>query len=402
MLRLHSPCRLRFATALAIMSAQDPALAQPAHAAAVKAELSVAAPQDCATREALTARVAVRSRRIEFAAEGGARETSAVALQVTLRHSAENKIEAELEANDRNGRRTHRRIVAVDCAAAVDALALMITLLLDPDTQGTASEAMPANPPRSASAASVETSDAAPARGGERTTAAAATVQPADDSTRDHPQGAATAAATTPAATTPAANAHADQSAPAAARDSAVTSEAPKAPRHQFALGVEGRTWSGVAPELMPGVGAWFTWLLERGSVLSPSARLRLTHLFRSGLRERLGVADFTLDLASLDACPLRARLSAFMLRPCASASLARLFARGSDIMQPHSRARPLAQLGAVVIADADIAGPFLVQASAGLARPLERDSFAFAGAVFHRVAPLTFELGLALGYRFP
>jgi hypothetical protein len=90
------------------------------------------------------------------------------------------------------------------------------------------------------------------------------------------------------------------------------------------------------------------------------------------------------------------------MLRPCASAGLARLFARGRDIMQPHSRARLFAQIGAVVLADAQIAGPFVAQASVGLARPLVRDSFAFAGEVFHRVAPLTFELGLALGYRFP
>ena len=74
----------------------------------------------------------------------------------------------------------------------------------------------------------------------------------------------------------------------------------------------------------------------------SPALFVGATHVWRSDLSEPGGAASFTLDAASLDACPLRLRWSRLAARPCASALVGRLAASGSDTDQAGERGAPL------------------------------------------------------------
>ena len=77
---------------------------------------------------------------------------------------------------------------------------------------------------------------------------------------------------------------------------------------------------------------------LERDGVWAPALFLGATHVWRDDLAEPGGNASFTLDAATVDACPLRVGAAWFVARPCASALFGRLSASGTDTEQADER----------------------------------------------------------------
>jgi hypothetical protein len=327
--------------------------------AAVRAEASAArldvdAAPSCSTRDELIARVAARSTRIRFVSDGAGIPT------MTARIDAGPKgtVVAELTVVEPDGRRFARRLEAPSCAAATDALALVVAITLDP------------------SAATAETAPSPDAK----TAAPAVTVS--SPTTAPAPEGAV------------AKQGHLDGTDAGEA--------APVASQGRLTVAAAGEVVTGPAPAAMPGVALEVQAALDRMSIWSPAVILTLSHVFSADLSEPDGRATFTLDLLGLDACPVRVVLVRLEVRACAAASVGRLSALGSHTYDPRSVARPFGTAGGTVRLTVPVVWRVEVRARFGAGAALWRDAFEFTPDVFHRVASVTLVGDVGVGVRFP
>ena len=338
-----------------------PANAQTMPAPVARLELD--ASPACSTRDELVARVAARSTRIRFVTDGA----GVPALAARIDAGARGGVIAGLTVVEPDGRKFTRRIEAPSCAAATDALALVVAITLDPTVVMDAS-------PRSAPA-----SPLAPPPG----TPAAATP----------------AAAAEPPRSPPPAPPEADV-ARAAAPAEGIGPTVPSAP--YLGAAVSGEAIAGPAPTLMPGAALELEAGLDRASIWSPAMMLTLAHTWSGDVVEPLGTAAFTLDLVSLDACPLRLVVLRVEARACAAGSLGRLAAQGSRTFDPGSVARAFATAGGAARLAVPSGARVQFRVRFGVGAPLWRDAFQFDRDVFHRVASVTLVGDVGLGVRFP
>jgi len=343
----------RFSLAVCLGGLLPSAVAR-AQAPAPAARLDVDANPACSTRDELIARVAARSTRIRFVNE----PTGVPVLAARIEVGPRGGVVAELTVVEPDGRRFSRRIEAPSCAAATDALALVVAITLDP------------------SVASGE----------------APKVSPAPD-----------AGTTAPAAPTPApppeATPTVDETAP---RVSTGAGAAPGPASHYITAGVMGGAIAGPAPTLMPGLGIEVQAGLERGSVWSPALVLSLAHAWRGDVREDAGTAAFSLDLVSLDVCPARVVVLRLEARVCAAGSAGRLAGEGSNTFDPRSVSRPFATAGGAARLAVPFGGRVQVGIRLGAGATLWRDAFEFTPEVFHRAASVTLMGAVGVGVRFP
>jgi hypothetical protein len=156
----------------------------------------------------------------------------------------------------------------------------------------------------------------------------------------------------------------------------------------------------GPAPTAMPGVSLYVMAGLDRSGLWAPALFLGVTHVWRADLSQPGGSASFTLDAASLDACPLRLRWSRLTARPCASALVGRMSARGSDTDNGADAARPFGVAGATLAAGFGSTIELSIRLSVGVT--LLRDSYEFATHIFHRAGLITTSAGLGIGTHWP
>jgi hypothetical protein len=270
---------------------------------------------------------------------------------------------AELTVVEPDGRRFARRLEAPSCAAATDALALVVAITLDP------SASLGEAPSVSGAAATAKSAET-PA---DKTAGAGAPPpKPEETVTRTAPAGAAEAAGETVAST----------------------------PRLTFAAA--GEVVSGPAPTAMPGAALEVQAALDRASLWSPAIILTLSHVW-SGVRSELGGdADFVLDLFGLEACPVRATALVLEGRVCAAGALGRLAANGSNTYDPRSVARPFGTAGGTARLGFVLGSRVEIRARFGAGATLWRDAFEFSPNVFHRVASVTLVGDVGVGVRFP
>ena len=98
----------------------------PPDAATTKARLELRGAGECLTRADVTARVASRSARIQFA------DDAPITASVALTSARAGNVIAELALTAPGAAPAPRRIVAQSCAEAADAVALIIAVTLDP------------------------------------------------------------------------------------------------------------------------------------------------------------------------------------------------------------------------------------------------------------------------------
>jgi hypothetical protein len=331
-------------------------------APATRARLEVRPATECISRRDLAARVAVRSPRILFV------DDAAISASVALTSYRAGNVVAELVLTTTGAAPVPRRIVARSCPEAADAIALIIAVTLDPtlkrkpaglpgaDTSGTASS------PIEAATVSVPPPAAKP------TEQTAPSEKPSPPATLESP-----------------------------ARRAPV----PAAPAsRQFGAYLAGQTIFGPAPGVMPGVALYGMAALERAGVWSPALFVGATHAWRSELSEPGGSASFSLDAASVDACPLRFGGPRLAARPCASAVIGRLATSGGDTDQGSSAARPFATAG--VALTASLGTTVEVYARLGIGVTLIRDSYEFGTTTFHRAGLITTSASLGVGRRWP
>jgi len=252
-----------------------------------------------------------------------------------------------------------RRFVARSCAEVADAIALIIAVTLDPTSVRN----------------SVATGNTAAA-----TEPRSDGVTP-PDKRPDQPPASPVAPPATLAPATPA---------PPVA----------SAKKQRFSAYVAGQTIFGAAPSVMPGLALYAMAALDGEGVWSPALFIGATHVWRDDLSEPGGAASFTLDAASLDACPFRVGRSRFVARPCASALVGRLATSGADTEQAASSTRPFATAGVALNASYGTTVELSARLSAGMT--LIRDSYDFGGLTFHRAGAITVAASLGAGLRWP
>jgi hypothetical protein len=317
------------------------------------ARLEVDAQPSCSTRDELIARIAARSTRIRFVPDGAGIPT----LTARIESGPKGTVVAELIVVEPDGRRFARRLEAPSCPAATDALALVVAITLDPSAV-TAEAAPPAEAKGTAQAGPPTVTPQAPA----------------------------------PEAAVPR-DAHLDTG---PAEGAGATST------RRLTVAAAAEVVRGPAPVAMPGVAVEAQAALDRSSIWSPAVILTLTHAWTNELVEPDGHAVFTLDLASLEACPLRVVVSLLEARLCAAGSLGRLAARGSITYDPRSAARPFATAGGTIRLSVPVVWRVEIRARFGAGAALWRDAFEFSPAVFHRVDSVTLVGDLGIGVRFP
>lgn len=346
--------------------------------AITKLRLEVRAPAACTSRRDLAARIAARSPRIEIV------DDAPLSANVVVVSPHAGSVVADLVLRSPGADQTPRRVVARSCEEVADGAALIIAVTLDPslrrspaagagEERGPAEEAKTPAQPRS---------DVAPA--------AAAGREPAGIPTARSPPKPEPPPATGPAAPAPEVQ--------SAAKPPSAPSEATK---RELGATLAGQTVFGAAPSVMPGVALYAMAALERDGLWAPALFLGATHVWRGDLAESGGAASFTLDAASLDACPLRLRRSSLVVRPCASALFGRLASQGtSNIEQPGGASRPFGAAGAALTAS--YRSRLVLSARLSVGVTLIRDSYEFATNVFYRTAPLTIAVSLGVGLGWP
>lgn len=338
------------------------------------ARLDVRAASDCTTQEDLAARVSARSPRIHFVDDA-----TAVAAQASFTVARPGTVVGELILFAPAGKPSWRRFVARSCAEAADAVALIIAVTLDSTLVGES---------RTKMAGETISPESAPTLDSSASPSAVATVpiSPAKPTTTE-PQEPERLVR---------------QASPAGRTSVVASSPVPTvAAQRRFGAHLAGQAIFGPAPAAMPGVAIYLTAALDRDALWSPAVVIGATHAWRNDLAEIGGTASFTLDMATLDACGLRVRLSVVEVRACAEASLGRLAASGDKTQRAASVSRVFGAAGAAAIVTAGLGSTVELWARLGSGMALLRDSYEFGPSIFYRVSRFTTSAALGVGVRW-
>jgi len=283
------------------------------------------APEGCPSLIDFQRSVQRRSTRVRFVADGSHERE----LSIVIRKEGESA-QGELRLVERDGRVSQRNVRFTTCAEAVEGLALIAVVSLDP--QALLEQASAPSPDAAAPVA-----------------AASKPSEPAAKPTSKQASATQSAVATAPASN----------------------------PR--VALGATFNVAPRALPETALGGSLFMDVASISESLFAPLLRVAVSHVERRGLSSSDGAeANFTLTLATLSACPLRATGGFLELRPCAFVSGGVLYAWGSDTTNLQQRTRPYGALGGSVLLLAHASQAIDLVADLALGATLVRDTFGF------------------------
>ena len=362
--------------ALALVCATSAAqeASDPPKTASTVVALEFIGPPGCGSESQFKASVATRSERIQF----GTGDDDARRVRVELSRRAGGVVLATLTLIQSSGRRSARKIEATSCDEAVDAIALVTAVTLDP--LGVSLSATPSHSQVGGSGGGSGAAGSGGASGG----------------------------------ASPAGGAPSTEAGSAAAAGRIPTYEIVQGPLP----GEEGPTWFGpgdvtwsvgaaflgtwgAAPAVMPGGALYASVANERASVLSPSLRLRLSYSAAGGFEEPGGTASFSVGVATLELCPFRLGSKEVNLRPCGFVSGGMLGASGSDTTDAQEHHRPWGAAGGTLAFAVRPLEQLQIECFGSIGRPFVRDSFQFAPTVFHEVWEMIPSVGLGTGFIF-
>ena len=304
--------------------------------------LSYRAPDGCPDVAAFQRSVQGRSARVRFV-ERGAHDRE---LSIDMRKDGE-FTNGELRLVERDGSLRQRNVRFTTCSEAVEGLALIAVVSLDPQA--------------------LLQSDPAP--------------QPAP------------AALPEPAAKVP-------PSPKAPAKSEPVAKPQPSKTR--WALGGELNVAFRALPATALGGSLFVDVASGSESLFAPLFRAAASHVERRGLSSGDGAeANFTLTLLTLSACPLRLAAGFLRLRPCAFASGGALRAWGSEA-RDLQQTRPYGALGGSVLLFARVSQTVDLVADLAMAGTLVRDSFGFGEEQAWQTPALYLSSGVGVRFVFP
>jgi hypothetical protein len=339
--------------------AQEPTSAEePAAQEEITVSLALRAPPRCGSESDLASRIAWRTSRVRIVPVGSSERHLDVEIETTGSAAT-----ATLSLTLPNGRRATRVLKAATCDEAVDAAALVAAVTLDPTASTN-----PTPPP----GAGASGAGGATAAGGTTATGGTAALPPEG-------QGGAP----------------------------------PRDSRSELSASVfvPLELVAGPAPTLLYGVGVGAMGVWERGSVLSPAARLSGAHFFGQEYQVAGGTAYFSLNVLNVDLCPARIGNETIGVFTCGSLAYGVLRAEGRQTNDAKDERLPWWVLGGTLVVVARPVPPLEVQLFGTLGSPLVSDmAFQFGCAdgatgcepnVFHEVPAVTAQGGFALGVFF-
>ncbi len=286
-----------------------------------------------------------RSARVRFVDEGShARE-----LSIALSKEGDFTI-GELRLIERDGTLRQRSVRFTSCAEAVEGLALITVVSLDP-------QALVAPP-----------SDSAP-----------------------------------PEAPTPAPK-PAPVPVPAAARVPARKPPPPAplaSPHAEVGIGAQFEALFHVVPSSALGGELFVDVASPSRSWFSPLLRVSAAHSERRGIPAAGSEANFTLTTGTLSACPLRLGDERITVRPCAFASGGALHAWGTRNANPQTLTRQFWAWGGTAQVFLRASQALDIVADLGVGAPLLRDQFSFQDAEFWKTPALYLSSGVGLRFVF-
>jgi hypothetical protein len=260
------------------------------------------------------------------------------------------------------GHAAERELRAARCEEVVEALALVVAILIDPNAD-TRPIAVTATPPAAAPPA-VAVPVAAP------------------EPTRPEPPA---------------------ERGPRSALVRPVATSRPEAPRYRFVAGAHAAAEGAVAPELTLGPRVFFGVDLNGGWPRPSSLRLSGARLFSRRLRDGDGSVKLALDVARADVCFVRLHEGRLALEPCAGVSAGILRVDSSHPLVGRDHRLFWADAGALVRASVAVVDRLAGEAEIGVDVPLVQYRYGFQSrpALF-KTARVGMHLGLGLGVRFP
>jgi len=338
----------------------------------ISIRLELKSSSGCATSSALMARVRARAPRIRFVEDGGV-----PIVRASFQALPSGKVVSEVSVAAPDVDLPERQLQASSCVDALDAVALIIAISIDPESATLTIEDNDANRRERASRNGAASTTSAGSAAGAKGEGPSGNTVPAVSKAPKEPEKAAN--------TTPSGGTQRGQ------KDRATT---------RLGAQIAGEALFGPTPGVLPGVALYLSAGLDRTTAWSPFVALGALHAFGDHTVQNRGTAGFALDALSLDGCPLRWVAGAVEARACASALLGQLSAHGSDTRNAASTARIFAASGASTLVTFRIHPSLELSLRAGADVNFVRDSFEFAPVIFHTVAPVTFFTSLGLGVR--
>jgi hypothetical protein len=171
--------------------------------------------------------------------------------------------------------------------------------------------------------------------------------------------------------------------------------------RTLLGLGASLATFRGPSPGWLNGLEVYARVMHNGQALLSPSMRLGLSYSGRPSYVAEGGVANFTLASATIDLCPVQKLWPLVELRSCALFHAGIVTAEGRATIAPQKQRRPFAAAGAVF--------EFVLLPSKSIVVPLRffgalptmRDTYAFDPAAFYRVPEVSLGATAGLEIRF-
>lgn len=310
-------------------------------------------PAHCPGVDVFSERVRRRSSRIHLVTEGKGLRTLVVEVI-----EKKGTLESSVRIVEVDGTERARHLKAKDCSEAIDGLALIATVSLDPEA--------------------ILNPEPEP--------------EPEPEPKAPEPSPAPQPAPTKPTPDEP------ERPAPRARSSS-------KSPVG-FGAGLEASVLGELVPQWIAG-GSAFVWIEYRtGTWVSPLLRGTFTYIPSKIERsEPHGVARFETTFAgAVDACAFRVgtrALNAWL--PCVSAVGGRLTAEGDSTEEPEHHSRWFAAVGPSALVMLRLWEPVEIVADVRAGAALVRDRFRFApNEEFYKIPPVTFSGGLGLAVGFP
>ena len=361
------------------------------------------APAGCGTAGELRERVKRRSERVRFVERGPAVRRARAEIRVLPNRA----LKATLVWWSDEGRELVRELEAPNCRDALDALALVLAVTLDPDADVAAEPAArgegsagPAEPRSSAPARE-------PASASETPRAAAPPSAPQPPSPSAPPKSSPSSSRSASQRESQPADSDSESSDSVDLAESDVAGERGSAWHLSPFAGVSGGARFGPAPLVLPGVGVFIGVGFTPGLPASALARLSLSRYGRGGFEADGGTAEFELDTLRLELCPLGFAPAVFApgavaLHGCVAGELGAYETQGSRTVAGEEHDRPWRSLAASVRLAVRPVPALELELAGALERPLVRDRFEFNPRTFHEVRPLTGWVEVGVGLRIP
>lgn len=162
-------------------------------------------------------------------------------------------------------------------------------------------------------------------------------------------------------------------------------------------IGLEANAYFNAVPKTALGGTLFLDEEWGSGHVFAPLFRVSVSHVERWSVVEQGGEANFALTLAKFAGCPIRIGAGAVAFRPCAFFGGGPLRAWGAGLPDSPSRTRPYWSWGGSAMLLVRVSEVMEIVGDADVGAALIRDSFAFAGQPFWRTPSLYVSSGLGV-----